>query len=81
MNTKVEELKLRSLDKLHNLQCSVTDRAKTQATRVQTSMRTSPMKWAGIAAGTGVGIGLISRLLQARSRRALPDLVIVEASC
>lgn len=50
---------------------------------VQTDMRTNPMKWAGIAAGTGVGLGLIGRIMHHRKyhsrRSAVPQLIIVEA--
>ena len=59
---------------------SVRDGAKSQLTKVQSSMRSSPMLWTGIAAGAGFGIGLIGRIAQWRneSRRVMPDLVIIE---
>ncbi|MGZ8730188.1 MAG: hypothetical protein ACXW5U_15310 [Thermoanaerobaculia bacterium] len=54
---------------------------KSRMTKVQDSMRTSPMKWAAIAAGTGFALGLIGRIADARRKhyRASPDLVIIEA--
>ena len=57
--------------------------AKLQVDRMQGSMRTSPMKWAGIAAGTGFALGLVGRIAQIRSKRRnqTPTLVIVEAGC
>jgi hypothetical protein len=72
MNQKLDELKSRGLKTLHNVQ-----------SKVQTSMRTTPMKWAGIAAGLGLGLGLAGRIARTRSKRlrALPELVIIDASC
>ena len=59
------------------------DGARSGVTKVQDSMRTSPMKWAGIAAGTGFALGLIGRIADARRKhhRATPELVIIETSC
>jgi hypothetical protein len=91
---RLDTWKSRGLSKVHdvqrNVQRVVADRravmqtgAKTQATRVQDSMRTSPMKWAGIAAASGLALGLAGRIAQARNKRKheMPTLVIVEASC
>jgi hypothetical protein len=87
---RLDALKSRSLSKVHDVQTSlvtargsVRDGAKSQVAKVQDSMRTSPMKWAGIAAGTGFALGLVGRIAQARNKRkhAMPTLVIVEASC
>jgi ElaB/YqjD/DUF883 family membrane-anchored ribosome-binding protein len=49
-------------------------------TRMQSSMQTSPMKWAGIAAGAGFAIGMIGRLVERRNKehRHMPQLVIIE---
>lgn len=72
MNQKLDELKSRGLEKLHNAQCSV-----------DSSMRTSPMKWTGVAAGLGLALGIAGRIARARSKRmhALPELVIIDSSC
>ena len=50
---------------------------------VQTSMKTRPMLWAGIAAGSGFALGLLGRFIHWRNyrRRATPDLVILDATC
>jgi ElaB/YqjD/DUF883 family membrane-anchored ribosome-binding protein len=57
--------------------------AKIQYATMQTSMRTSPMKWAGIAGGTGLVIGLIGRYMsyRAKQRSRMPQLVIIEHAC
>ena len=47
---------------------------------LQRSMRTSPMKWAGIAAGAGLAIGLIGRIARARKAQR-PMLVVIEQAC
>ena len=50
---------------------------------LQTSMKNSPMKWAGIAAGSGFALGMIGRYLHWKNnhRRSTPDLVIIDATC
>ena len=69
---KLDDLKSRSLTKVHDVQSSA-----------QTSMKTSPMLWAGIAAGSGFAIGLVGRFMHWRNyhRRMTPDLVIIDATC
>lgn len=49
--------------------------------RAQLSMRTNPMKWAGIVAGTGFILGLAGRILQRRSQRSAVDLFVIESGC
>ena len=72
MTTTSGTLKSRGLSKVHD-----------GVTKMQTSMRTSPMKWAGIAAGSGLALGLLGRFLHWRNshRRMTPDLVIIESAC
>ena len=64
-------------------QSSLRDGAKWQVTKMNDSMKMNPMLWAGIAAGTGFGLGLIGRFAHWRSRhrRMMPDLVIIESGC
>ena len=68
---------------LATAQTSVRDGARTQVTKMNDSMKTNPMKWAGIAAGAGFGLGLIGRVAHWRSkqRNRMPDLVIIESGC
>jgi ElaB/YqjD/DUF883 family membrane-anchored ribosome-binding protein len=70
-------------DQLRTTRYAVSDGAKAQVTRVNESMRSNPMLWAGIAAGAGFGLGLIGRVAQWRSRqqRRMPDLIIIESGC
>jgi ElaB/YqjD/DUF883 family membrane-anchored ribosome-binding protein len=65
------------------MQSSLRDGTTTRVNDMQTSMRTNPMKWAGIAAGSGFALGLIGRIAQWRSkhRNVMPSLVVIERSC
>lgn len=48
--------------------------------KATSSIRTNPARWAGIAVGAGLGIGLIGRFLKHRARdRRMPAVVIIEA--
>lgn len=87
---RLDTLKSGAVSRVHDLRrdvsesrVAVRDSARTQVTKVQTSMRTSPMLWAGVAAGAGFALGLIGRVAQWRSkqRHAMPDIIIIEASC
>ena len=52
---------------------------------MQADMRVNPMKWAGIAAGSGFALGLLGRMLSWRNRHrhvhGMPQLVIIESAC
>lgn len=52
---------------------------------IQMDMRTNPMKWAGIAAGSGFAIGMLGRLVHWRNKHrhvhGMPQLVIIESAC
>jgi hypothetical protein len=62
---------------------SLRDGTTTRYANVQTSMRTSPMKWAGIAAGSGFALGLLGRIVHWRNKHqhAMPSLIVIERSC
>jgi hypothetical protein len=60
----------------------VRDHANDSMMKVNSSMRVNPMKWAGIAAGTGFTLGMIGRLMHKRSHHRhhhQPQLVIIDA--
>ena len=91
---KLDDLRSRGMSKVHEVQHRLADSSKSmkvaardnvsrKVETTRTSMRTKPMLWAGIAAGSGFAIGMLGRILDARKshRRMTPDLVIIDASC
>jgi ElaB/YqjD/DUF883 family membrane-anchored ribosome-binding protein len=59
---------------------SVKPRVSAMTMKANDRMRGNPAMWAGIAAGAGLGIGLLGRFLQRRaSHRHMPAVVIIEA--
>jgi ElaB/YqjD/DUF883 family membrane-anchored ribosome-binding protein len=68
---------------LTNAKTSMRTGVDDQMTKMQSSMQTSPMKWAGIAAGSGFAIGMIGRFIHWRNKhqRHMPQLVIIESTC
>ncbi|MFL6245910.1 MAG: hypothetical protein ACJ74H_07800 [Thermoanaerobaculia bacterium] len=87
---RLDDLKSRTSIIRSNVQRSVIN-AKSNArtgisssmTKVQSSMRNSPAKWAAIAAGSGFAVGILGRILHARNEhhRHMPQLVVIETSC
>ena len=80
---KLDDLKSRGMTKVHDVKSTMKSNMNGQVNKVQTSMKTSPMMWAGIAAGSGFAIGLLGRFMHWRNyhRRMPPDLVIIESNC
>jgi hypothetical protein len=61
----------------------MSSRVTNVKTKVNGSMRGNPTMWAGVAAGAGLGIGLIGRLLHHRAHhnKGMPAIVIIDAAC
>jgi hypothetical protein len=82
LSNKLGELKSCSVAKVHDVQRVVVDRGTNAKMSMQESMRTKPMLWAGVAAGAGLGIGLIGRFFLRNKRHgSMPTLVVIESSC
>jgi ElaB/YqjD/DUF883 family membrane-anchored ribosome-binding protein len=58
---------------------------QTGLSDIQSDMKVNPMKWAGIAAGSGFAIGLLGRFMHWRNKHrhvhGMPQLVIIESAC
>jgi ElaB/YqjD/DUF883 family membrane-anchored ribosome-binding protein len=76
-------LKSRGLAKVNDARvavASVKPRVNAMTMKANDRMRGNPAKWAGVAAGAGLGIGLLGRFLQHRKqKRRVPTLLIIEA--
>lgn len=92
LQNRVARVRLAASDKTNALKNSVstscstmkrslTTKVSTANSNVQSSMRSNPMKWAGIAGGTGFVLGMLGRYAKYRASRPVPDLVIIDASC
>ena len=78
INDRVEELKPKARQRMMTMR----DNVKGRIDGLQSRMKSNPGKWAGIAAGAGLGAGIIGRILRHRARMRsedLPQIVIVGA--
>ena len=86
---KLDMIKTRGLAKIHDVQHNLSDRGVmvkrnlvAKQSQVQSSMASNPMKWAGIAAGSGFAIGMLGRFVHWRNkRRPALDIVVIDAMC
>jgi ElaB/YqjD/DUF883 family membrane-anchored ribosome-binding protein len=61
---------------------SVKSGASGSMSKLQSDVTGNPMKWAGISAGAGLGIGMISRWMHHRHKyHRPPQVVIVRSAC
>ena len=66
--------------RLGNLKSSIVTRAHSVKPRANRSIRSSPAKWAGIAAGAGLLLGITGRVLRRRAaRREYEHFVLIES--
>ncbi|HKR65996.1 MAG TPA: hypothetical protein VJZ00_19850 [Thermoanaerobaculia bacterium] len=69
--------------RVQGVQRALVDRSNLAKSSMQESMRTQPMLWAGVAAGSGLALGLIGRFIHWRNKRrgSAATLVVIEAHC
>ena len=66
--------------RLSNLKSSLVMRAQSVGPMVNSSMRSRPGKWAGIAAGAGLLLGMGGRMMRRRaSRKEYAHFVLIES--
>ena len=79
------EIQMRSRAKVNDARVAVAGlkpRVNALTMKANDKLRSNPAKWAGIAAGAGLGVGLLGRFLHHRAHhRQLPAIVIIEAAC
>jgi ElaB/YqjD/DUF883 family membrane-anchored ribosome-binding protein len=74
--TKLGSVKTRTAE----IKPMVAARARNLSSGVQQQLRAKPAMWAGVAAGAGLGLGIMGRIMRNRMHRdVIPTLIIVEA--
>ena len=56
-----------------------TSRLEDSKQWIQSSMRSKPALWAGIATGLGLALGIAGRIARQRRARSMPTFFLVEA--
>lgn len=93
MRERLGALRSRGVARVHDVQHRLGERGvairqtlsstlASKQSQVSSSMSNNPMKWAGIAAGSGFIVGMIGRYVQHRNkRRPTLDIVVIDAMC
>jgi ElaB/YqjD/DUF883 family membrane-anchored ribosome-binding protein len=85
MNERTAVMKVNLQQSLAEAKVSTTNTVNMSMMKMQTSMASEPMKWAGIAAGSGFAIGMLGRFIHWRNKHRhhhySPQLVIIESAC
>jgi ElaB/YqjD/DUF883 family membrane-anchored ribosome-binding protein len=69
---------------MHERSTQMQQQMRASSMKMQDHMRNNTTMWAGIAAGLGLGAGLLGRVARHRHHHAherMPGVVIIEASC
>ncbi|HEX9161546.1 MAG TPA: hypothetical protein VF980_07540 [Thermoanaerobaculia bacterium] len=78
VNSKLESVKPIAQQRVSSLR----DEVKGQMSSLHMKMRSNPQMWAGIAAGAGLGLGIMGRIMRHRvkQRMPLPHIIVIEAA-
>lgn len=73
--TKVSGIKPMAMERVSSMRDGVRGRMR----KMDSELRSSPGKWAGIAAGAGFILGMSGRMMRSRSStKQLPNILVIE---